>query len=163
MKDPLIVLAAASHALRAYQYGNADPTLAQRTADVIDKFVLDEEEDAAIDPVAMVEAAGGTIDKDSLTVLPDGSGCFTASWPLPKDHWVYEPAGEPPAHWRVGEGQTRDELAHHIEAAIKYAYRGATMSGKDFDIDPDALVQNMKVGMLGYWTHDGFSHLDDIK
>ena len=45
----------------------------------------------------LVEDAGGKIDEGSVMALPDGSGCFTASWPLPKDHWVYEPAGEPPA------------------------------------------------------------------
>ena len=36
------------------------------------------------------------------------------------------------------------------------------MSGLDDDFDPDALVQNMVVGMLGYWTYDGFSHLDEF-
>jgi len=111
----------------------------------------------------LVEDAGGTIDKDSVMELPDGSGCFTASFPLPKDHWIYQPAGEPPAPWRLGEGERRDIAAMQIEEACKYAVRGATMSGKEMDFDPDAMVQNMKVGMLGYWTHDGFSHLDDIK
>ena len=41
--------------------------------------------------------------------------------------------------------------------AAKYAVVGATMRGKDTDFDPDALVQNMVVGLLGYFTHDGLS------
>lgn len=28
---------------------------------------------------------------NQVTVLPDGSAFATASWPLPKDHWLYAP------------------------------------------------------------------------
>ena len=48
-------------------------------------------------------------------------------------------------------------LAEGIRAAARYAIRGATMSGKDENFDPDAMVQNFIVGMLGYWTKDGLS------
>jgi hypothetical protein len=113
------------------------------------------------DPIRLIEDSGGTVDKGSLMQLPDGSACFTASFPLPKDHWLYAVGlGEPPAPWRVGEGALRSEWAAKITAAARYAIRGATMSGQESDFDPDAMVQNMIVGMLGYWTHDGFSHLD---
>lgn len=108
----------------------------------------------------LIEDAGGKIDEGSIMALPDGSGCMTASWPLPKDHWLYEPAGEPPAPWRVGKGDDRAAIADKITAAARYAIKGATMSGSDTDFDPDAMVQNMIVGLLGYWTEDGHSSLD---
>lgn len=91
----------------------------------------------------------------TTTILPDGSAFSTASFPLPKTHWIYEPTGEPPAPWRIGVGKERDQLAEDIRAATKHAVRGATMSGKEEDFDPDALMQNMIVGLLGYWTEDG--------
>lgn len=31
---------------------------------------------------------------DTVTILPDGSAFFTASLPLPKDHWLYAPRAE---------------------------------------------------------------------
>jgi hypothetical protein len=91
-----------------------------------------------------------------VTVLPDGSAFAVASFPLPKGHWLY--AGHtnvPPMPWRIGEGGTRSEMADKVRAAARYAVRSATLNGKDLGFDPDALVQNMVVGMLGYWTHDG--------
>ena len=88
--------------------------------------------------------------------LPDGSGAFVMSWPLPKDHWLYaDHDNEPPMPMRVGVGPERDALAAQVRAAARYAVRGATMNGKAMDFDPDALVQNMVVGLLGYWTPDG--------
>lgn len=90
-----------------------------------------------------------------ITVLPDGSAFFTASWPLPKDHWLYQPAGEPPAPHRMGLGAERTLRAEEIRAAARYAIRGATRSGKITDFDPDAMVQNFIVGLLGFWTEDG--------
>jgi len=91
-----------------------------------------------------------------VTRLPDGSGAFTASWPLPKDHWLYaEGHSEPPMPMRVGLGAKRNELAGQIRAAARYAIRASTMNGKEMDFDPDAMVQNMVVGLLGYWTEDG--------
>ena len=47
-----------------------------------------------------------------------------------------------------------------VREAVKYAVRGATMSGKDMDFDPDALVQNALVGLFGYHTEDGLSDID---
>ncbi len=89
-------------------------------------------------------------------VLPDGSGAFVASWPLPKDHWLYdERRSEPPMPMRVGEGAERDVRAQQVRSAARFAIRAATMNGKEPDFDPDALVQNMVIGLLGYWTADG--------
>ena len=88
--------------------------------------------------------------------LPDGSGCFTASWPLPKDHWLYtDHDNDPPMPMRVGVGPKRNELAAQVKAAARYAIRASTMNGKETDFDPDAMVQNMIVGLLGKWTEDG--------
>lgn len=107
--------------------------------------------------------------------LPDGSGFALMSMPLPKDHWSVvnpEAANEPPMRLRCGEGEdlmvildgetrtfTRQEMAELLREAGRYAYRCATMNGKDTDIDPDALLQNLVVGVLGYWTATGTSSL----
>lgn len=89
--------------------------------------------------------------------LPDGSGFATLSMELPKDHWLYQSNDAPPMPWRIGEGKERMMLAEGIRAAARYAIRAATMSGKDENFAPDAMVQNFIVGMLGYWTEDGLS------
>ena len=90
---------------------------------------------------------------ETCTVLPDGSAFATASWPLPKDHWLYAPRGE----W----DSARDEYAEcpapiltraqvqAVTAAARYAIRGATMCGHDQDFDPDALVQNLCYALCG--------------
>ncbi len=96
------------------------------------------------------------MEKDKVYVLPDGSGCFVASLPLPKDHWLYAPErSEPPMPMRVGLGPKRTELVKQVREAARYAVRAATLNGKETDFDPDALVQNMVVGLLGYFTEDG--------
>ena len=89
---------------------------------------------------------------EQVTVLPDGSGFFTASFPLPKDHWLYEEAGDPPISLGSMRGQERNEIADKIRAAAKYAIRGATRSGEITDFDPDALVQNLIIGLIGPWA-----------
>lgn len=81
--------------------------------------------------------------------LPDGSSFFIASMPLPKDHWIYEPTGEPPAEFSSLNEDAKKVLAVLIEKAARYAIKGATMSGKEMDFDPDALIQNLKVGFFG--------------
>jgi hypothetical protein len=90
---------------------------------------------------------------NTVTVLPDGSAFATASWPLPKDHWLYAPRSE----WDSG----RDEYAEcplpiltqaqrqAVIAAARYAIRGATMCGQDEDFDPDALVLNLCYALCG--------------
>lgn len=113
------------------------------------------------DPIKLVEQAGGKIDE--VCMLPDGSGYATASFPLPKDHWLtQEHENVPPMPWKVGEGPSRNEKAEEIRAAARYAIRASTMNGAENDFDPDAMVQNMIVGLLGYWTHDGDTHLDEV-
>lgn len=90
--------------------------------------------------------------------LPDGSGAFVASLPLPKTHWLYaEGRNEPPMPMRVGLGAKRNEFADQIRAAARHAIRASTMNGKETNFDPDAMVQNMVVGLIGYWTEDGRS------
>ena len=44
-----------------------------------------------------------------------------------------------------------------IREAARYAVKGATMNGEAMDFDPDAMVQNFIVGMLGYHTPDALS------
>lgn len=128
-------------------------------------------------PVEIEEIAktiDGTI-KD-VQKLPDGSGFTIMSIPLPSDHWIYEKDEDgffpdPPMPLRTGTkdkvyitigdhtdtSYTREELAALLREAGKYAVRGATMGGMHDDFDPDALIQNLIVGALGYWTDDGTS------
>ena len=87
------------------------------------------------------------------TVLPDGSAFAVASFPLPKDHWLYAPSGD----W----DNDRDEYAEcpepilanalraYVTAAARYAIRGATMCGQETDFDPDALVLNVCYALCG--------------
>ncbi len=99
-------------------------------------------------------------------ILPDGSGFFTASFPLRSDHWIYAATpdgftGPPPMPFRMGETDPRrKQFEEAVTAAARYAVRASTMRGKEMDFDPDALVQNMIVGLLGYHTDDGLDPED---
>jgi hypothetical protein len=78
------------------------------------------------------------------------------SLPLEDDHWVYEACGEPPAPFRMGvKTSARNFMRMFVVRAAKYAVKASTMSGKANSFDPDALVQNMVTGFLGYKTDDG--------
>ena len=109
----------------------------------------------------MIKDAGGRVTFGAE--LPDGSGFMTADFPLPKGHWIYEvePDGfgaPPPMPFRMGASDPRrQQFKDMVRAAAKYAVKASTRNGKDADFDPDALVQNMIVGMLGYHTADGLS------
>jgi hypothetical protein len=106
----------------------------------------------------LIEAAGGTVHE--IDSLPDGSGFATASFPLPKDHWLTASGwNEPPMPMRIGISSERNKLAEQIREAGKYAIRASTMNGAEIDFDPDAMLQNMIVGLLGYWTEDGTSKI----
>ena len=113
----------------------------------------------SIDHVKQIaDAIGGKI--ESAGALPDGSGFATVSYPLPKDHWLTaEGHNVPPMPFRMGtDDPRRREWADKIRLAAKHAIRASTMNGADNDFDPDAMVQNMVVGMLGYWTPDALSY-----
>lgn len=59
---------------------------------------------------------------------------------------------------RLGTDDPRHEkFVQAIWAAAKYAVRAATMKGREEDFDPDALCQNMVVGLIGYHTPDGLT------
>lgn len=84
----------------------------------------------------------------------------TGSFPLPKDHWVFDSAGdglgEPPMPMRMGViAPLRPIFEKAVRQAAQYAVRCATKCGTDTDIDPDAFVQAMCVGLFGYFTNDG--------
>jgi len=94
--------------------------------------------------------------------LPDGSGFAVVSMDLPKDHWLLaDHENILPMPMRIGTNNLeRTKLTEEILSAAKYAVRSATRNGKDNDFDPDALIRNMVIGMLGYYTSDGLSSLD---
>jgi hypothetical protein len=90
---------------------------------------------------------------NEITVLPDGSAFTTASFPLPKDHWLYAPQGA----WDSERAKNSEcpqpifgkgDRQAVIEAA-RYAIRGATMCGAEADFDPDALAQNLAYALCG--------------
>lgn len=97
-------------------------------------------------------------DKTSFVRLPDGSGVAFGSMPLPKDHWLTEDEGfePPPMTFRLGKSDPRRKVWEgRIRRAGMYALRAATMRGTEDGLDPDALIQNLVVGLLGYHTPDG--------
>ena len=101
------------------------------------------------------------ITKQIVNILPDGSAFAIMSFPLPKDHWLLaEGYNEPPMPFQRGTADpARQEWADKIREAGRYAIRASTMNGKEMDFDPDAMLQNLVVGMLGYWTLDGLSRV----
>lgn len=108
------------------------------------------------DVAKMIEDAGGTVEGGGIH--PDGeSGFMTTSFPLPEDHWIYTTnTMRPPMPLRLGTGDNRHaEMKAAIWEASKYAVCCATMNGKEDDFDPDALCQQMVVGLIGYFTPDG--------
>lgn len=88
-------------------------------------------------------------------VLPDGSAFATAKMPLPEDHWLYQKVEDvEPAFPTPGNRDTPSRLrvVEQVRAAAQQAIRGATLNGRDTDYDPDALVQNLIVALLGPWS-----------
>ena len=99
-----------------------------------------------------------------ITVLPDGHAFGVIDFPLSKDHWLFaEPESGyeiPPMPMRIGtDDPRRSEMKEMLQQAGRYAVRAATSNGKIDDFDPDAIIQNLIVGMLGYNTPDGLSSL----
>jgi hypothetical protein len=91
-----------------------------------------------------------------MNKLPDGSGFFTASFPLPNTHWLYAPSVE---GWNEERGCSIElpepilthEQREAVITAVRYAVRGATMRGTLPDFDPDALVLNAVVALCGFY------------
>lgn len=109
----------------------------------------------------LIEGAGGKVTGGA--VLQDSSGFMTADFPLPKDHWIYNVEADgfgaaPPMPFRMGSNDPRRQAFNDmVGAAARYAVKASTRNGRDEDFDPDAMVQNMIVGMLGYHTETGLS------
>jgi hypothetical protein len=123
---------------------------------------------------------GGKV--ESMERLPDGSGAAVVSFALPKTHWIYGDKSRegkhgfeaPPMPFRMGvrdlttvrvnmtrcDTLDRKQMGDNIRLAAQYAVRAATMKGTEMDFDPDALVQNMITGLLGYFTDDGLCEDD---
>lgn len=89
-------------------------------------------------------------------ILPDGSSFFTASYPLPSDHWLYAPPTEGWDSERDCSPELPRPILTHdqrqqVIAAVRYAIRAATMNGQQENFDPDALVQNVVVALCGFY------------
>ncbi len=86
--------------------------------------------------------------------LPDGSGFFVGSFPLPKDHWLYAPQvdgwdSERDCFPDTPQPILDESQREAVKAAIRWAVRGATMRGTEPDFDPDALVLNAAYALCG--------------
>ena len=91
---------------------------------------------------------------NNTTVLPDGSAFFTASLPLPRDHWLYAPRVEGWDSVRECSPDLPQPILNNshlaaVRAAVQYAVRAATMQGTEPDFDPDALVQSACYALCG--------------
>ena len=108
----------------------------------------------------LAQNVGGKI--ESVGALPDGSGFATMSMPLPAGHWLHaDHENIPPMPFRLGtDDPDRKQVEDKLREAGRYAVRTATMNGKEPDFDPDALVQNLITGCLGYFTPSGLSEMD---
>lgn len=89
-----------------------------------------------------------------MNVLPDGSAFFTASMPLPKDHWLHAPRCEGWDNVRDTSIDTPQPILTHkqrsaVIEAVRYALRAATRQGTDMDFDPDSVVQNAVYALCG--------------
>lgn len=96
----------------------------------------------------LIEDAGGTVTSESGP-LPDGSGFMTASFPLPKSHWLYKGKGRRPPPALPNSAAWRNR----VRTAARYAIRDATRSGKLTDFDPDALSQQLVLALCGPGSH----------
>ena len=91
---------------------------------------------------------------------------------LPKDHWLYKSPVQmntggavdyeaPPMTMLAGRNDSlRKAMEPKVREALRYALRAATRSGREDDFDPDALEQNLIVGLFGYFTENGLSSDD---
>lgn len=106
----------------------------------------------------LANAIGGNVDDMQEIPGSGGDGFAVVSFPLPADHWLTAPGREPPPMpMRMGIHAKRYDVQDKIREAARYAIRASTMNGSVPDFDPDAMVQNFVVGMLGYHTTDGLS------
>lgn len=107
----------------------------------------------------LIENAGGKVEE--VVLLPDSGGFAIGSFPLPEDHWLTanpEDFNVPPMPFRMGRDHPeRERFEQALLAAGRYAARCATFNGKEEDFDPDALIQNLIIGFLGYHTDTGLS------
>ena len=107
----------------------------------------------------IAEATGGKIEEAGI--LPDGSGFAVMSMPLPANHWLTanpDAFNVPPMPFKMGKNAPeRERYENALRAAGRYAVRCATLNGTEADFDPDALIQNLITGFLGYHTESGLS------
>lgn len=92
--------------------------------------------------------------ENDMHELPDGSGFSVGSLPLPKDHWLYAPNCQEWDNERDTSADTPRPILDNsqrtaVEAALRWAVRGATMNGTESDFDPDALVLNAAYALCG--------------
>lgn len=141
--------------------GNVPESEARRVIDeIIPAAVADVERRVKADPLLKASDLYAS-PADAGVELPDGSGVMTASFPLPKDHWIYdneEGNGQPPMPMRMGTiSPFRPVFEKAVREAARYAVRASTRCGTEKDFDPDALVANMLVGLFGFNSEDGLS------
>lgn len=131
--------------LRDFFAAKAMPMIAARFAgnNVVNNFVAEESYKLADEMMVARESKY----KATTTIheLRNESGevihaCATASFPLPKDHWIYAEPVEPEPTSGI---TSKDQLREKIREAIRYAIQVCTSNGKDMDFDPDAMCMGV--------------------
>lgn len=79
-------------------------------------------------------------------ILADFSSFFIANMPLPTDHWLFVDQSIDEIPEPILDKQYKPAIVN----AVRHALRACTNNGKDMDLDPDALVQNVCIYLTGY-------------
>jgi hypothetical protein len=124
---------------------------------------------AILTVLASIEKAGKT-DLDNMEVQltnlapkdNKGSKFDEKPWTLMKKHWLYADVPHvPPMPMRMGtHDEQRALIVKAIKDAGKYAMKVTSRNGDIQNFDPDDFLNNLVIGMIGYWTDTGLS-LDD--
>ena len=151
-----MTIEAMKQALEALETLNAGDTYKTHNAAVALRQAIVEAEKPWVKTYAGGKPNYTTPEKqEPVTVLPDGSAFGVMSFPLPKDHWLYQPR-----MYLEGEIEPIElpkpimthEMRGNVIAAVRYAIRGATNCGKYNDFDPDALVNNAVYALCGPYS-----------
>jgi len=74
--------------------------------------------------------------------------CATASFTIPKDHWIYDEPVRPTAI-SYTESELLQELRLKIRNALKYTIQICTSRGNNTDFDPDAMYMTLEHTLFG--------------
>jgi hypothetical protein len=71
--------------------------------------------------------------------------CATGTFPLREDHWIFNRTEDAPNPI----GESAREMLPRLEEILKQTIRDSTACGRDMDFDPDAMLQNFRLLLIG--------------